>query len=537
MSTLCAKKCHPARRNRQNSVKKTMNIFEDLIDELKEENLLEETVIETSRAKENAAAKNDNIAKIETAPETQTADVPPVELPEESEIIQTPLTGEAEFYRRRAMDEVAFLQIVEHVFAGVEREQLKIVPKPYADLEVKKVLHNFVQLSPDADSSERSKAEFQLMQETESWHSSLSLRDERLTTAHLRRYCETSRPPLSSPALVALARFYRNSPYSEPVRNKFDLVVTRLFSKENGKSQREMVFSRDELVKHLAELYAEWSSVPLYATEADDAEILKIAGKFESYTREADDAIGFDDLIKSDFFTRLHSFKRSTNENFYAPLITAVGIESNIRIGNRYVELLETEKKKGNVAALEDRYGFTHDSTISEATGKTFSLIELLKQRKPVPPPVKVKIEQREPEAAAEKVKPPKKEASKETAEKSKSNKWLIVAAAIIVLIIAGIYLGTKSARVETKEPASKPRMNLENSMLKEYLLEARLEDGTLVGIVSPTWNHLTEEKRKDALKQMLSFGGEKGYKKVQLENKAGKTIGTAEGASILVLE
>ncbi len=71
--------------------------------------------------------------------------------------------------------------------------------------------------------------------------------------------------------------------------------------------------------------------------------------------------------------------------------------------------------------------------------------------------------------------------------------------------------------------------------MLKEYLQEARTENGTLIGIVSPTWNQLTEEKRKNALKQMLSFGSEKGYKKVQLENKEGKTIGTAADGSILV--
>jgi len=513
-----------------------MNIFEDLIEELKEENLLETTVIETGK-EGNAVSKDDNSDKTDFAPAPQPTEVPgskSFEIPAADIKDQTPPVNEADFYRRKAMDEVAFLQIVEHVFAGVEREQLKIAPKPYGDLEVKKVLHNFLQLSPETNPSEHSKAEFQLLQETESWHSSLSLRDERLTTAHLRRYCETSRPPLSSPALVALARFYRNSPYSEPVRNKFDLIVTRLFSKETGGSRRKLVFSRAELVTHLSELYAEWSSVPLYSTDADDAEITKVARKFEDYMKEADDASGFDDLIKNDFFTRLHSFKRSTNENFYAPLIAAAGIESNVRVGNRYVELLEIEKSKGSVAGLENKYGFAHDNAVSEATGKTFSLIELLKQRKPAAP-VAEKIE-RAPETAKEKVRPPVKEESVKTGS-SKSNKWLIAAAALVILIIAGIYFGTNSGPVEQREAASKTRINLENSMLKEYLQEARIENETLVGIVSPTWNHLTEEKRKDALKQMLSFGGEKGYKQVQLENKAGKTIGSAADGSILVLD
>jgi len=498
-----------------------MKIFEDQIEDLKERDLLKSIVVETGKA--------DDTVKTELAPTKQPAEVTAVNTQN-----QTPLLNKADFYFRRAMDEIAFLQTVEYVFAGVEREQLKVVPKSYDDLKAKKILHNFLQFSPDVDSIERSNAEFQLRQATESWHSSLSQRDERLTTAHLRRYCETSRPPLSSPALVALARFYRNSPHSEPVRNKFDLVVTRLFSRENGGSKRELIFSREELVTHLTELYAEWSSVSLYSTDADDAEILEIARNLESYIEYANDAIDFDDLITSDFFTRLHSYKRETNENFYAPLITATGIESNVRIGNRYVELLETEKQKGNVASLENRYGITHDNAISDTTAKTYSLIELLKQRKPAPP-VEQKIE-REFEAGKEKVKPPAKGKSTESGS-SKPNKLLVAAAVLSILVTIGIYFGTKSSPVEIRNAASKPRINPKNSMHKEYLQEAHTENRKLIGIVSPTWDQLTEEKRKDALKEMLSFGSEKGYEKVQLENTEGKTMGFAASGSVLVLD
>ena len=431
-----------------------MNIFEDLIDELREENLLETTVIETGKPIGKPGIKNgDGTGTVQESKITLPAE-PEAETPLETTVIDSPAeTGEndLDFYRKRAMDEVAFLQMVEYVFAGVEREQLKIIPKPHDDLEVKKVLHSFVQMTHSPQSAEHAQAQFQLMQETESWHSSLALRDDRLTTAHLRRYCETSRPPLSSPALVALARFYRNSPYSEPVRNKFDLVVTRLFSKESSDSRRETIFTRDELATHLTELYAEWSSVPMYSTDTDDAEILKIVSKFEDFISEADAADNFDDLIKDDFYTRLHSFKRSTNENFYSPRITAVGIESNIRIGNRYFELLEAEKQKGSVAGIEDRYGLTHDNSISEAIGKTFSLLELLKQRKPTAPiaekpvvsqpaPVQVKVKE------AKKVET-KKAAAKRAAEKESNGellKWIIIAATVTAAI-AIVYLIAKS--------------------------------------------------------------------------------------------
>lgn len=428
-----------------------MNMFEDFIDELKEENLLEATVIETGKANGKPVIRSETgtVENLKTplpAAEPETAT--PLEAVTVEESFETLVEKDLEFYRKRAMDEVTFLQIVEHVFAGVEREQLKIIPKPHNDLEVKKVLHSFVQMTHSPQSAEHAQAQFQLMQETESWHSSLTLRDERLTTADLRRFFETSRPPLSAPALVALARFYRNSPYSEPVRNKFDLVLTRLFSKESGDSCRETIFTRDELAKHLTELYAEWSSVPMYSTEIDDAEILEIVGKFESFISEADAAILFDDLIENDFYTRLHSFKRSTNENFYSPLVTAVGIESNIRIGNRYVELLEVEKSKGSVAGIEDRYGFAHDNIVSEATGKTFSLIELLKQRKPAAP-----VEEK-PAAVSEsapvvktakntKIVEAKQAKKKQVAEIETGGdltKWIIVAATIAAFALV-IYL------------------------------------------------------------------------------------------------
>lgn len=515
-----------------------MNIFEDLIDELKEENLLEQTVIETRRtanrpdaqpkaaaeeAAEKTAAPIVEKAEIEAKDESSSETIVEIEADE-------PAVDESNFYRQRAMNEVAFLQTVEQVFAGVEREQLKIVPQPYDDLEVKKVLHGFLQLAPDEEEA-RAKAEFQLLRETENWHSSLSLRDERITTAHLRRFCETSRPPLSSPALVALARFYRNSPYSEPVRNKFDLIVTRLFSKESD-SLREMIFEPDELAAHLAELYAEWSSVPLYAEDADDAEIRKIISRFEAFMREAYEAENFDQLIKNDFFTRLHSFKRGTNENFYAPAVAAVGIESNIRIGNRYLALLELEKARGNAASLEDRYGLAHDDAVSEATGKTLSLLELLKQKKS--------------HAPAAEAQPMKAEPARETIQqKSPSappkagggfNKWIIAALVAVGLLIAAVYFITRPAQPPTnKLGANAQKLNLENSLLKEFLQTAHLENNTLNAVGSDAWANLTDEKQKEMLKLMLALGKEKNFAKVEIKNPAGKTVASADAENVFV--
>ena len=520
-----------------------MNIFEDLIEELKEENLLETTVIETERAKEKAAVqKSDAGENMAAANEVfQKPEVGAVNVPSSLEVAAREI-NEAEFYRQRAKNEVSFLQMVEHVFAGVEREQLKIVPKPYDDLEVKKVLHSFLQISHEPQSSEHASAQFRLLEETERWHSSLAVRNERILTAHLRRYCEISRPPLSSPALISLARFYRNSSYSEQVRSKFDLVLTRLFSKETGGNKREAVFSRPDLVTHLTALYAEWSSVPLYSTDTDDAEIAGIAQEFADFMREADEAGSFDELIKSNFFNRLHSFKESTNENFFAPSVTAAAVESNIGIGNRYIELLETEKAAGSGTNLEVKYGLTDDHAISEATGKTFALVEIVRRKTAAPPPLKEAVSYYEPEIAREKIASPIKTEAVEIAAVSGSGKWWIaLAAAAVILIALFVYLGKSSSSADEaakKEAAAVlPKMGLEDSILKDYLETADIKNGTLNGAVLPKWNQLTDDEKKSVLKQMLKVGDAKGFVKVELFDKADKPLASAANGNVFVLD
>ena len=566
-----------------------MNIFEDLIDELKEENLLEESFVKTNADEKKPVASQENVREADTVPAddtnenkeiyTDVAQLLPVfnsTWDKESKIISRKnLPGEAtnktdfeinkpksdikvesnqkssdeaEFFSKRAVDEVSFLRMVEHVFAGIEREQMKIVPKPFDDLEVKKFLHKFLQVSKESNIDEQAQAEFQLLQETENWYSALTHRDKRISTNHLRRYCETTRPPLSSPALVALARFYRNSPYSEPARGKFDFIVTRLFSKDKANEHRSMVFDREELVTHLNELYAEWSSVPLYSTDNDNSDILLLALKFEDFITEAAVAGNFDELIKNDFFNRLRVFKKETNENFFAPLIVAASIESNIRIGNRYVELLD--KEKSNKSSFEDKYGFLHDQTISDATGKTFQLVELLSRETEKPKPVvapknikkEIKTEKKtETRTVKEKAKPeifsPQKEEKKQDRYFNVSS-WLLTAIIFTIIASIGIIIWSNSNTSKSKETtatAGGKIVNLENSSLKENITTARITGDTFSAVVLPTWNNLTAGSKEGLLKKIISIGNDKGFKNVQLLNDNGKIVGSASPGKIEV--
>ena len=75
--------------------------------------------------------------------------------------------SEKEYYRKRAIDEVNGLQVVEHVLSGVESEQMKTIPKTYDELPVKLALHDFLQDENNINSTEHAQSEFRLMQETE----------------------------------------------------------------------------------------------------------------------------------------------------------------------------------------------------------------------------------------------------------------------------------------------------------------------------------------------------------------------------------
>lgn len=558
-----------------------MNIFEELIDELKEENLLETTVTKTDN-KEVSEKKfvSGEIIEAQTALENDNENyesnyVQPVVLDD----IQTPAAeikplqsnkpsvtnadffpnddfsdfGQSDesdvdqiaFYRERATLEVSSLQIVEHIISGVEREQMKMVPKSYNDLAVKKSLHTFLQIS-QAQSGEHAQSEFQLMQETESWYSSLSHRDKHISVAHLRRYCENTRPALSTQALTALARFYRNSPYSESVRNKFDLVATRLFSREIGGDKRKTSLKRDEIISALRGLYAEWSSISLYSMDEEDSTLLLSAFKFEDFMTEADNAESFDELIRNDFFNRLRLFKESAGEQFFAPLVTAAAIESNVRIGNRYVDLLTVEREKGLAEKLENKYGFLHDQVISDATSKTLQLVELLKEKdftelikekkaaKAAPVKIDKPIERKEKvnKQSANKNEIKKLEViSKPTDEEKLTsfslNKVVLALTVLIIVASVGFYMKANNSP-SSNIPTDVIKVNLENSSLKNFIKDGQVSNGVFLGTVESSWENLNIEKKQEILKKILSIGGNKGFSSVQLQNETKKTVGVA---------
>src|SRR5215203_164036 len=148
-----------------------MNVFEDLIEELRDENLLENPIIGMSRA---GAGLPTNRGSLTTASDSVVDINNPASRSGDSGRSTTDLSiepeeNERDFYRKRAMDEISSLQMVEDVLSGIEREHMKVSTSAYDDLEAKKALHKFLQVQGDSATTEYAEAEMHLMRETEAW--------------------------------------------------------------------------------------------------------------------------------------------------------------------------------------------------------------------------------------------------------------------------------------------------------------------------------------------------------------------------------
>ena len=522
-----------------------MNVFEDLITELKQSNLLESTVVETERSEaaginvtmdfaiaDHAAARSEDVNELTASDQNST------EASRESE------KSGKEFYKKRAVSEVSSLQMVEHVLTGVEREHMKIVPKSFDDLNAKKALHTF--LNADASSQDHSDAEFALLQETEAWCTALGERDGSIPVSSLRLYCENSRPALSSQAMVGLARFYRNLPYSEQRRSKFDFIMTRLFSRPSGEETRTPLFERDEMFNHISTLYREWSSIPLYTAEEDDSKVLLTALSFEDLANEAEQASTFDQLITSDFFSRLRLFKESISELFFAPNVTAAAIECNIRIGNAYVKLIHLEREKMDEESIASKYGDINDQAVSDAAARTLQLVELLRGR----PIDDVSVaEPEEPDVPNEMEVAPRPISSKQkkssVTEEEHSpfirrlrdnamsiNKWFLAGALLLIAASVGIWVWANYVVEEHVSSAGVQTVVLD-SVMSEHISTARISSGMFYGLLSPSWELLTKEKREEFVKKVLEAGRSKGFEQVTLLGKEGKVAAYANATRI----
>ncbi|MBK9152923.1 MAG: hypothetical protein IPM25_01670 [Chloracidobacterium sp.] len=516
-----------------------MSVFEDLIDELKNENLLESTVIDRERA--DAAALpggrgNDGSSGSLSSEGEADTDEPTAEFADGAELVEEDIpqiekpASEDEFYRKRAMDEVASLQMVDHVLSGVEREHMKVAPAPFDDLEAKKALHKFLQVAADLDSYEYVEAELALRVETEAWSYALIDRDQKISVANVRRFCENSRPVLSSQALIALARFYRNAPFTEDIRGKFDFVMTRLFAREGEDGWRHLLFEGDEMIGHIRTLYGNWSSIALYTKEDDQIEVSLAITRFQEFGAEVEKAGSFDELLSSDLFNRARNFKESLAEMFYVPEVLAAAITFNAAVGNRFFDLILVEKQNHSVEKIEEKYGAAHDDLVSMVAGKTFSLSEAARFE----PSVEAETPVPESEVHAQPVAEPKKKRSIDDAEDSAFdifgvNKWLLIVCVVCIVLSGGVYIwAEKFAGSDTTNEVVATPVEISDPEIRKFVRQPRTARDTFYAVTEPTYDTLSEEEQKELLVKIQKIATSMGLTKVNLLNNKGRSVAYA---------
>ena len=519
-----------------------MNVFEDLIEELKQENLLEETIfsVATEPGQGAAAAVSDGAESSPKGGKQALAtdfDIAADEVFAESgdpaddlpEIVKP--ANDKEFYRKRAIEEVSSLQMVEHVLSGVEREHMKAKPATYDDLAIKTALHKFLQATADANEDSTAR-ELELMQETQNWCTALTARDAEVSAANIRRFCENSRPVLSSQALLALARFYRNSPYSELTRGKFDFVMTRLFSRDTGNNRRQLLFGRQETIGHISTLYSNWSSISLH-DDADSREHVKDAvKKFGEFLTEIRGAAKFDDLIASEFFERVRQYKESCNELFFHPEVLAAVFECNIGTGNRFVDLVEAARKFTSPEDVEEKYGYAYDQLVSNAAGRTIHLLGIMRGDAN-PADFWGNANAAETRKQAGSTATTAGQAKTSRAGLFSVNKWLLAATILITAISGGIYFWAESAEERDSASAIAGKIDVGSSEIATEIKSARTSGESLYLVMQPTWDSMSEDEQKAILQKALQFGTSKGFRRVQLLNEKGRGLGYADSGRL----
>lgn len=481
-----------------------MNVFEELVDELKDGNLIDASDSGPRGYPLKAAETAPLQASFATASETIDDTVGP--------------------RRHRAEDDVASMQLIEHVFDGIESETARSASTVANHLNARKALASIVQFNGSVGDPELAQAESVLAVELKVWRSDLESRDARIDPARLRLFCENSRPALSPKALIALGGLYRTAELSDGVRDKFDFVMTRLFSCETDEVRREARFGRGETIDQIQKLYKKWSA-EIPEQPASEREYVRDAvAKFASFIERIQAAPTFADLFRTDLPASLSEFKRSLGELMFEPEIMASLLECNIAIGNRFVEIAATEKKAYGREAVRSKYGEGFDQVATESAVRTLRLVELLENHDLETAETEVKHEQL-PAAT-----PKKNKVGRRTPRFNffGVNKWLLGATIATVVLGVGLYSYGDIFDVSTKGIQVAKDVDLSTSDVGSYFSKGRASESILYVVASPEWESLSKDAQKATIQKALAQGRKNGMKSVQILNGKGEGIAYA---------
>jgi len=258
---------------------------------------------------------------------------------------------------KRAGDEAVQLRVVERFLSEVERRLLKTTPQIFDIQRVRTALQILKTLTADDDLDECIEAEFRLDQEFHLWRELIITRDQNIETYHFRRLCDSTPYPLDDEIFIALAKFYRGLDLTPASQSKFDLSITRLFTRAVTSGRRELRSLRSDNVKRLKNLFPDNE---ILFTSSD------ISGAVASIDEYIDEALNFgvfEDMVKSNIFDRYRVFKRDLGPLFFQPEVLAAAVECNVAVGNVFDNLLRSadEQLSSRLTVDVDLAGALHD--------------------------------------------------------------------------------------------------------------------------------------------------------------------------------
>lgn len=494
-----------------------MSVFEDLVEELKEDQLLEETVTGSNEPGFNKAGRvNAGSSRSVTTPKRS-------------------LTAQPADKKKFYSDEIAALQVVELVFTGVERELFGSEPQAYDDLAAKQALHKFVHYTGAPQSSEAVELERTLAAEIDNWKKKLLARDAKMSPANLRRHCERTQPPLSSQALFALARFYFSTGLTASSAPKFESILTRLFSKRGDAERREPLMNKEETIGHLKTRFSDWSGV---AELHDTPDAMLSIMSFEEFSTEAEKAESFDALAKTDFFKRVVMFKESVRAHLAQPTVMAACIRANISMGNAVAALVGNFGEKAGAARAKKKFGAIGDDVIGRAVGRSIDLEQLFPDEELKLTPVASTARQAETKQRTRPSEPIKKKAATASFSASASglfgvNKWLLLVSVLAITISIGFYFWSGSSSDAESDPSKVPPVELAGFEYKDNVKIAKINAGTMYAVMTPEWDMYDDNKKRDLAKKLYTFAEKKGVGRLSIMNSGGKTVATGTADNI----
>lgn len=438
---------------------------------------------------------------------------------------------------KRALEEVNALEMTQQILAMVERSMQKPGVKDYNNTGVKKYLNELYSLSPHASSDEVNGMEFIFLQEVQLWRSALAQRDSYISATDLRYYCESCRPPLSGQALLSLARFYRGLPSSERTTSKFDMIVTRIFSLDEEDGTRRMGGPRHVIAETLNGYYKEWLGISPQNT-IEEVKMDEAVAQFAEFIAKAQAADNFQMLIEDSFFGVIKNYKKELSQVFYAPRVAAAAIDCNVKVGNRFIELLDqyrdlqkAEGKKG-----PEPLDPLLEQAVSETTNKTLQVVYEAQKNH-------AKLEaQREMERLLNKETLALPEAKAVENYKPATaggflgiNKWLLAGGFAAVLLSGGFYAWTELGSAQATSMQTAQKVDSKDMPGAEYFTSFRQNNEALYGFANAKWNTLDGENKKKVVEQLVASGKGKGFKEVSILNTEGKVVGTGSENGISV--